>query len=449
MVKTIAIVGRPNVGKSTLFNRLVGRKLALVDDRPGVTRDRREGQGRIADLSFRLFDTAGLDERPRDSLEARMSGQAERAIAEADACLFVVDARAGITPLDRNFAARLRRSGKPVVLVANKAEGRAGEAGAAEAYELGLGDPLPVSAEHGEGLELLYEALAPLVREDGDPQEEDGAPEDTLRLAIIGQPNAGKSTLVNALIGEERMLTGPEAGITRDAIAIPWQWKGRRIMLWDTAGLRRRSRITEKVEKLAAADALRAIRFAHCVVVLIDASLDLERQDLSLANLVAEEGRAVVLALSKWDLVEDKQKRLRSVRSDLEDVLPEIRGVSVVPISAERGQGLDKLMEAVFAAVEKWQQRIPTAQLNRWLESMLERNPPPAPAGRRIKLRYMTQPNARPPTFALFGNQLERLPQSYLRYLMNGLRESFDLAGVPIRFSLRRGKNPYEKDSRR
>jgi len=452
MTATVAILGRPNVGKSTLFNRLVGRKIALVDDQPGVTRDRREGMGRIADLEFKLFDTAGLDEAPKASLEGRMSTQSERAIKDADVALFVIDARAGVTPVDRDFAQRLRRSGKPVIVVANKAEGRAAHPGVLEAYELGLGEPVAISAEHGEGLDGLYDALKPFVgssaseaAEDDEASDDEEDPDRPLRLAIIGQPNAGKSTLVNALLGEERVLTGPEAGITRDAISTEWTWQGRKIILWDTAGIRRKSRVTGKVEKLAVADALRAIRFADCVVVLIDASLDIERQDLTLCDLVAQEGRAVVLGLSKWDLVEEKQKRMRQVESDLEDVLPEIRGVPVVTLSAERGRGLDQLMKAVFKAVEVWNSRVSTSRLNRWLETTIERNPPPAPSGRRIKLRYATQARTRPPTFALFGNQLDHLPESYVRYLMNGLRKDFDLWGTPIRFSLRRGKNPFDR----
>lgn len=449
MQAKVAILGRPNVGKSTLFNRLVGRKLALVDDQPGVTRDRREGEGRIFDLTFRLFDTAGLDAAPRGSLEDRMSAQSETAIADADVCLFVIDARAGVTPVDREFAAKLRRHGKPVIVLANKAEGRAGESGALEAFSLGLGDPIAISAEHGEGINELYEALQPYVKaaEEGQEEEEDieGKP---LKLAIIGQPNAGKSTLVNTLLGAERVLTGPEAGITRDAIAIDWSWRGKAVTLWDTAGIRRKSRVTGKVEKLAVADGLRAIRFADAVVVLIDASIEIERQDLTLADLAAQEGRAVVLALSKWDLVEDKQKRLKDVKDDIADILPEIRGVTIVPLSAQQEKGLDKLMEAVFAAVEKWNSRISTGQLNRWLEKMLERNPPPAPAGRRIKIRYATQVSARPPTISLFGNQLDHLPETYVRYLMNGLRETFELWGTPLRFNRRGGRNPFDKDKR-
>jgi len=448
MSAKVAILGRPNVGKSTLFNRLVGRKLALVDDQPGVTRDRREGEGRLADLSFRLFDTAGLDAAPRGSLEDRMSAQSETAIADADLCLFVIDARVGVTPVDREFANKLRRHGKPVIVLANKSEGRAGESGVLEAFSLGLGDPIAISAEHGEGMNELYDALEPYVKGEEKPEDEDeeeAAENRPLKLAIIGQPNAGKSTLVNTLLGAERVLTGPEAGITRDSIAVEWSWRGKPITLWDTAGIRRKSRVTGKVEKLAVADGLRAIRFADAVVVLIDASLEVERQDLTLADLAAQEGRAVILALSKWDTVEDKQKRLKDVKDDIAAILPEIRGVTIVPVSAHQEKGIDRLMEAVFAAVEKWNTRVSTGQLNRWLETMLERNPPPAPSGRRIKIRYVTQVNARPPTFSLFGNQLDHLPESYLRYLMNGIRESFDLWGTPLRFNRRGSRNPYDK----
>ena len=449
MTFTVTILGRPNVGKSTLFNRLVGRKIALVDDQPGVTRDRREGIAQIADLSFRVFDTAGLDDAKKETLEARMSAQAEMAVHEADLVFFVIDARVGITPIDRLFAEKIRKFGKPVRLVANKAEARMAEAGVLESYSLGFGEPLAISAEHGEGMESLYDAVAPLMPEAAAISEEETEEAELtrpLRLAIIGQPNAGKSTLVNTMLGEERMLTGPEAGITRDAIATDWSWAGREIKLWDTAGIRRKSRVTGKIEKLAVSDALRAIRFADCVVVLIDASMVIERQDLALSDLVATEGRAIVLALSKWDLVEDKQKVLAEVHSELEDVLPEIRGVPVVTLSSKQERGIDKLMKAVFEAVDRWSARITTSQLNRWLESAIERNPPPAPSGRRIKIRYATQASSRPPTFAVFGNQMEKMPESYKRYLMNTLRKDFDLAGVPIRFSLRGGKNPFDKD---
>ena len=449
MTFTVAILGRPNVGKSTLFNRLVGRKIALVDDQPGVTRDRREGLAQIGDLSFRVFDTAGLDDAKKETLEARMSAQAVMAVQESDLVLFVIDARAGITPIDRMFAEKIRKFGKPVCLVANKAEARMAEAGVLESYSLGFGEPIAISAEHGEGIEGIYDAVEPLMPKVEEVAENETAEDDLkrpLRLAIIGQPNAGKSTLVNTMLGEERMLTGPEAGITRDAISTDWSWAGREIKLWDTAGIRRKSRVTGKIEKLAVSDALRAIRFADCVVVLIDASMEIERQDLALSDLVATEGRAVVLALSKWDLVEDKQKVLAEVHSELEDVLPEIRGVPVVTLSSKQERGIDKMMKAVFEAVDRWSARITTSQLNRWLESAISKNPPPAPSGRRIKIRYATQASSRPPTFAVFGNQMAKMPESYKRYLMNTLRKDFDLAGVPIRFSLRGGKNPFDKD---
>jgi GTPase len=456
MTATIAILGRPNVGKSTLFNRLVGQKLAIVDDSPGVTRDRREGMGKLGDLQFRLFDTAGLDDSKKETLEARMSAQSVIAAKEADAILFVIDARAGVTPTDQEFAGRIRKLGKKVILLGNKAESRAALPGLGEAYGLGFGEPLAISAEHAEGLDDLYEALKPIVKakksaataEEVEEEFDENAEYDEtkpLRLAIIGQPNAGKSTLVNAMLGEERMLTGPEAGITRDAISNDWSWKGREIKLWDTAGIRRKSRVQQKIEKLSVADALRAVRFAECVVVLIDATLEIERQDLTLADLVGREGRAVVLALSKWDAVEDKQKTLREVESKLEDVLPEIRGVNVVTLSALRGKGIDALMAAVNKADRTWNARVTTAKLNRWLEEAVQRNAPPAPNGRRIKIRYGTQVKNRPPTFALFGNQLDKMPDSYLRYLTNGIRDVFKLDGTPIRFLLRGSKNPYER----
>ena len=449
MTFTVTILGRPNVGKSTLFNRLVGRKIALVDDQPGVTRDRREGEASIGDLRFRIYDTAGLDDAKKETLEARMSEQSVTAVQEADLVLFVIDARVGITPIDRMFAEKVRKFGKPVRLVANKAEARMAEAGVLESYSLGFGEPIAISAEHGEGIEGIYDAVEPLMPKVAPAAETEFEIEDEtrpLRLAIIGQPNAGKSTLVNTMLGEERMLTGPEAGITRDAISTDWQWAGRDIKLWDTAGIRRKSRVTGKIEKLAVSDALRAIRFADCVVVLIDASMVIERQDLALSDLVATEGRAVVLALSKWDLVEDKQKTLAEVHSKLEDVLPEIRGVPVVTLSSKQERGIDKMMKAVFEAVERWSLRITTNQLNKWLEAVIAKNPPPAPSGRRIKIRYATQASTRPPTFAVFGNQLSKMPDSYTRYLMNNLRKDFDLAGVPIRFSFRGGKNPFDKD---
>jgi len=465
MSVTVAILGRPNVGKSTLFNRLIGQKLALVDDQPGVTRDRREGTARIADIEFQVFDTAGFDEAKKGSLEARMSDQAAEAARLADHVFFVIDARAGVTPVDQHFAERIRKLGKPVTLLANKAETKLVQQAAAEAYSLGFGEPHPISGEHGEGLEAIYEVVKPLViadrkahantveeevEEPFDPDIE--LPEDRplkpLKLAIIGQPNAGKSTLVNALLGEERMLTGPEAGITRDAIANDWEWGGREIKLWDTAGIRRKGKVKEKLEKLSVTDALRAVKFAEVVVVLVDASFSIEKQDLTLCDLVAREGRALVLALSKWDLVEDKNAAMRKVEEIMEDILPNVRGLPIVTLSAKQGRGSDKLLKAVLEQEKKWNIRISTGKMNRWLEEAIQRNPPPAPGGRRIKIRYGTQANARPPTFALFGNQLDKMPLSYQRYLMNGLRETFKLDGVPIRFALRGTKNPYE-DKRR
>ena len=465
MSVTVAILGRPNVGKSTLFNRLIGQKLALVDDQPGVTRDRREGTARIADIEFQVFDTAGFDEAKKGSLEARMSDQAAEAARLADQVFFVIDARAGVTPVDQHFAERIRKLGKPVTLLANKAETKLVQQAAAEAYSLGFGEPHPISGEHGEGLEAIYEVVKPLViadrkahantveeevEEPFDPDIE--LPEDRplkpLKLAIIGQPNAGKSTLVNALLGEERMLTGPEAGITRDAIANDWEWGGREIKLWDTAGIRRKGKVKEKLEKLSVTDALRAVKFAEVVVVLVDASFSIEKQDLTLCDLVAREGRALVLALSKWDLVEDKNAAMRKVEEIMEDILPNVRGLPIVTLSAKQGRGSDKLLKAVLEQEKKWNIRISTGKMNRWLEEAVQRNPPPAPGGRRIKIRYGTQANARPPTFALFGNQLDKMPLSYQRYLMNGLRETFKLDGVPIRFALRGTKNPYE-DKRR
>jgi GTPase len=454
MTARIAIIGRPNVGKSTLFNRLIGQKLAIVDDSPGVTRDRREGEARLGDLTFTVFDTAGLDEAKPGSLEQRMSALAEEAVALADLVLFVVDARAGITPTDEAFARRVRKLGKPVVLLANKCETKASLSGIGEAYALGLGEPIAISAEHGEGFDEVYERILPFAdkaAEDEEPEEEGSAedeefvPTKPLKLAIIGQPNAGKSTLVNSMLGAERMLTGPEAGITRDAISSDWVWQGREIKIWDTAGIRRKSRVQSKLEKLSVGDALRAVRFAEVVVVMIDASMKIERQDLTLADLVGREGRAVVIALSKWDAVEDKSATLREVESDLEDVLPEIRGIPVVTLSGLQGRGIDKLMKAVLQQEVKWNQRVSTGRFNRFLEEVVQRNPPPAPAGRRIKIRYGTQVKARPPTFALFGNQLARLPDFYTRYIMNNLRIAFKLDGIPIRFHLRGGKNPYDK----
>jgi len=453
MHPTIAIVGRPNVGKSTLFNRLAGRREAIVDDQPGVTRDRREGEGSLVDLRFRLVDTAGLEEAFDDSLPARMRRQTEAAIADADVVLLLIDARAGVTPVDTHFAQWLRTQAVPVVLVANKCESRAGEAGRLEAYALGLGDPVPVSAEHGTGMNLLYEALVEVLEPAADAVEPDldmadaeaGEPEEgPLRLAIVGRPNVGKSTLVNTLLGAERLLTGPEAGITRDAVTVEWDYQGRQIALVDTAGLRRKARISEKLEHLSVSDSLRAIQFAEVVALVLDGTQALERQDLTIARHVVEEGRALVLVVNKWDLVDDKQAAMAALRDRLETSLPQATGVPVVTLSALTGRNLDALMPAVLKCHEVWNRRLPTAALNAWLAEMLERHPPPLAANkRRIRLRYITQPKARPPTFALFGNRPEDLPDSYRRYLENSLRERFDLDGTPIRLLLRKGENPY------
>ena len=443
MSLVVAILGRPNVGKSTLFNRLVGNRLALVDNIPGLTRDRREGEARIAGLEFRAIDTAGLEEASPVSLAGRMQAQTGRALAEADVALLVIDARAGVTEADRHFADWLRKSGKAVVLVANKTEGRSTLPGVGEAYRLGLGDPVAMSAEHGEGLAELYERLAPFAGESAQEAAAD-APAKPLLLAIVGRPNVGKSTLVNRLIGEERLLTGPEAGITRDAIAVDWDWRGRPIRLVDTAGMRRRPHIEGRIEQLSVADALRAIRFAETVVLVLDALQPLERQDLTIARLVEEEGRALVLAATKWDLVADGAATLKRLNERLSISLPQLQGVAVARVSGLTGRGLEGMMEAVGAADEIWNRRIPTGELNRWLAAVQQRHPPPLVAGRRLRLRYVTQINTRPPTFALFASKPQELPDTYRRYLVNGLRQAFDLPGTPIRLMLRQGKNPYD-----
>ncbi|MCX8256400.1 GTPase involved in ribosome synthesis and maintenance [Beijerinckiaceae bacterium RH AL1] len=456
---TIAIIGRPNVGKSTLFNRLVGKKLALVDDQPGVTRDRREGEAKLGDLRFTVIDTAGLEEGDAASLSGRTRAQTEAAIVSADAIFFVIDARVGVTPDDRAFAALVRRAGKPLILLANKAEGRVGGDGAMEAYSLGLGDPVPFSAEHGEGLSELYSALletlpdhtaAPEEAEEAAAKtfddEEDGTELDEtkpLAIAVVGRPNAGKSTLLNHILGEQRLLVGPEAGLTRDAIGLDLEWRGRKLKMFDTAGLRRRARVEDKIEKLANADALRAAKFAEVVILLIDATAPLEKQDLTLADLVAREGRALVIGLNKWDLITDKGSRLSYLREEAARLLPQVRGAPVVPLAGETGYGVERLLEAVMQVEKTWNRRIATAKLNRWLEATLEQHPPPAVAGRRIKIRYMTQLRARPPYFVIFGNQLDALPTSYERFLLNGLREAFDLPGVPLRLSRKTSDNPY------
>ncbi|MDA0228725.1 MAG: ribosome biogenesis GTPase Der [Proteobacteria bacterium] len=452
----VAIVGRPNVGKSTLFNRLVGRRLAIVAETPGVTRDRREGEGRIGPLRFRVTDTAGLEEAIADSLGARMMDQTQRALAEADVALLVVDGRAGITAADEHFAAVLRRAETPVILVVNKCEGPAASSGIAESYGLGLGEPVTISAEHNEGINALYEALADFEARLGEAawQDEDVgemsafAAEDgerKIRLAIVGRPNVGKSTLVNRLVGDERVITGPEAGITRDSVAVEWSFKGRAIELVDTAGLRRRSRVQEKLEKLSTEDTLASLGRAAVVVLLFDATEPPARQDLGIANRLAEEGRAPVIVLNKWDLVDSPQGVMQDMKARLEDSLPQLRGVPLVTCSALTGRGCDKLMPAVLGIYARWNARVPTAALNRWLQEATEAHPPPLASGRRVKLRYITQVKARPPTFAAFVSRPTALPDSYHRYLVNALRARFDLGGVPIRLYLRKGKNPYVK----
>ena len=463
----VAIIGRPNVGKSTLFNRLAGRRLALVDDTPGVTRDRRVHPAKLYDLHFDVIDTAGFEDAAAGTLQARMREQTEIAIQEADLVFFMVDAKSGLLPDDRTFAEIVRRSGKPVVLVANKSEARGAQSGFLDAYELGLGEPVPVSAEHGQGLPDLRDAVVEALGEDRvfDEDEEDDLPavSDTLvgeditdpdaepaydetkpmRIAVIGRPNAGKSTLINALIGEERLLTGPEAGITRDSISVDWEWRGRALKLFDTAGMRRKAKVQEKLEKLSVADGLRAIRFAEVVIVVLDSTIPFEKQDLQLADLIIREGRALVIAFNKWDLIDNPQETLADLREKTARLLPQVRGVLAVPVSAETGRGLDKLMDAILKTHRVWNTRISTARLNRWLERTVGHHPPPAVAGRRLKIKYITQVKTRPPGFVLSCTRPDEVPQSYVRYLVNGLRESFDIPGVPIRISIHASDNPY------
>ena len=463
---TAAIVGRPNVGKSTLFNRLVGKRLALVDDTPGVTRDRRLADASIGQLRFQVIDTAGLEEAEAESLEGRMRLQTEIAIRDADVVLFLIDARSGVTPSDRAFADIVRRSGKPVILVANKFEGAKGEGGYYDSFELGLGEPVPISAEHGMGMADLHQALVetmgearsfPETEEDdeetGEPVFDENGEEvfpaydatKPLRIAVVGRPNAGKSTLINRMIGEDRLLTGPEAGITRDSISVEWEWRGRTIKLFDTAGMRRKSRVQEKLEKLSVADGLRSAKFAEVVIVVIDAGIPFEKQDLQIADLIIREGRAPVIALNKWDRIEDRQETLKHLLEEAERLLPQIKGLKVVPVSGLTGEGIDRLMQAVVEVHEAWNRRIPTARLNRWLEGVIYRHPPPAVAGRRIKIKYITQVKARPPTFSASCTRPEALPTAYERYMVNSLREAFDLWATPVRLHFRKTDNPFDR----
>lgn len=452
MLPTVAIVGRPNVGKSTLFNRLVGKKLALVDDQPGVTRDRREGKANLLGVDFTIIDTAGYEDEDPQSLPGRMRMQTQAAVESADVALFLIDARAGITPLDEEIARWLREGDAPVVLVANKAEGKAADGGVMEAFGLGLGDPIPFSAEHGQGMADLFQALLPHIdrEEEEAPVEEDeqdfeSAP---LKLAIVGRPNAGKSTLINRFLGENRLLTGPEAGITRDSIAVDWEWTDadgnvRPVRLIDTAGMRKRAKVQDKLEKLAVSDGLNAVNFAEVVVLLLDATRGLEAQDLRIADRVIEEGRALVIGLNKWDTVENGSALYQGIKQALSDGLAQIRGVPILTLSGATGKGLDEIIRVAFETRTAWSQRISTGQLNRWFERALEANPPPAPGGKRIKLRYITQNKTRPPTFVLFGTRLDELPESYRRYLVNGIRKELGFGAVPVRLTLRSAKNPY------
>ena len=454
----VVIIGRPNVGKSTLFNRLVGKKLALVDDQPGVTRDRRFGEAGLLGLEFQAVDTAGWEDEDAESLPGRMRAQTEVSLKGADAALFVIDSRTGLTPLDEEIARWLREQDVPVVLVANKAEGNAGQAGILEAYSLGLGEPVPVSAEHGEGVADLYEALVPHIAhkqpvddDSGVEDEDDHDPSRPLQLAIVGRPNAGKSTLINRLLGEERLLTGPEAGITRDSIAVDWRWtdpqtgEARPIKLIDTAGMRKKAKVDDKLERLAVADARRAVDFAEVVVLLLDATRGLEVQDLKIANLVLEEGRALMVAVNKWDVAEGASGLFNGIRAALDEGLAQLKGVPLLAVSAMTGKGLDQMIAAAFELRAQWSRRVPTALLNRWFDKAMETNPPPAPGGRRIKLRYVTQIKTRPPSFVIFGTRLDDLPASYERYLVNSIRKELGFGAVPVRLTMRSAKNQFDK----
>jgi GTPase len=446
---TVAIVGRPNVGKSTLFNRLVGRKLALVDDRPGVTRDRREGEASLLGLDFRVIDTAGYEDEDPETLPGRMRAQTVAAVQEADAALFLIDARAGVTPLDEEIGRWLRSETTPVILAANKAEGRAGEPGILEAYSLGFGEPIAMSAEHGEGVVDLFEHLRPYV-ESEDEESEDEAGEGPLKLAIVGRPNAGKSTLINKILDQERLITGPEAGITRDSIAIDWEWRSpdgevRPVRLIDTAGMRKKAKVEDKLEKLSVADARRAVDFAEVVVLLLDGTRGLEAQDLRIADNVLQEGRALIVAINKWDVAEGQSALFNGVKAALEEGLAQARGVPLLTVSGKSGKGIDTLLSVAFEIREAWSRRVTTGELNRWFEQAVEKNPPPAPGGKRIKLRYITQVATRPPTFVLFGNRTDQLPESYRRYLVNGIRRELGFGAVPVRLTARSSRNPFDR----
>ncbi|WP_420432877.1 ribosome biogenesis GTPase Der [Hyphobacterium sp.] len=443
-VPTIAVVGRPNVGKSTLFNRLAGKPLAIVDDRPGVTRDRREARGRLGDIPLRLIDTAGFDDADATKLGTDMRAQTDAALREADVCLLVIDAREGITALDQAFGDVVRRSGRPVIVVANKAEGRAGSEGITESYALGFGEPVAISASHGEGMSDLHVRLVEELG-DFDRLDDDRSDEPPLRIAVIGRPNAGKSTLINALIGEERLITGPEAGVTRDAIAVDWLWDGRRVRLHDTAGLRKKGKVNDRLERMSAADTLRAIKFAEVVLLLVDAEHPFEKQDLTLADLVLREGRALVMVLAKWDLVPNRSAALKELQYEFERLLPQAKGAPLIPVSALKQKGLEDIMPAVTRLHRDWSAKIKTRDLNDWLQEMISRHPPPAVQGKRIKPRYLSQTKSRPPTFVLMCSRAGDLPESYKRYLVNGIREAFEMPGVPIRLIVKAGKNPYAK----